>query len=124
MQIRESAEMYLETILVLQQQNGYVRAVDIARKMGFSKPSVSVTVHALEEEHYIAIAEDGNITLERKGREIAERIYERHTVLSFILESIGVSPQTAESDACRIEHVISAETFSRLKEKFYDGCRP
>lgn len=118
MKIQESAEMYLETIHVLQKESGAVRAVDIARKMGFSKPSVSVTVHALEDEGYINIAEDGTITLLPSGLEIALRIYERHTVIGEILESIGVNHDTAYADACKIEHDISPETFNCLKAYF------
>ncbi|MBR1640225.1 MAG: metal-dependent transcriptional regulator [Treponema sp.] len=114
MTIRESAEMYLETILVLSQK-GDVRSIDIAREMNFSRPSVSVTVHNLEKEHYISISENGLIKLEKKGKEIAERIYERHTVLTDILQQIGVPAEIAEQDACKIEHVISAETFECIK---------
>ena len=115
MQIRESAEMYLETILVLSQK-GNVRSIDIAREMNFSRPSVSVTVHNLENEHYIKITENGNITLEEKGREIAERIYERHRVLTAVLTNIGVPEEIAENDACKMEHVISEETFNCIKK--------
>ena len=113
--IRESAEMYLETILVLSKK-GDVRSIDIARAMNFSRPSVSVTVHNLEKEHYIKISENGNITLEKPGKEIAERIYERHTVLTDLLISIGVSEKTASEDACKIEHDISVETFNCIKK--------
>ena len=115
MQIRESAEMYLETILVLSKK-GDVRSIDIARAMDFSRPSVSVTVHNLEKENYIRISESGLITLEDKGREIAERIYERHLALTEIFELIGVPKDIAEQDACKIEHVISAETFECIKK--------
>ena len=115
MQIRESAEMYLETILVLSKK-GNVRSIDIAREMNFSRPSVSVTVHNLEKENYIKIAENGNITLEAKGREIAERIYERHRVLTAVLTNIGVPEDVAENDACKMEHVISEETFNCIKK--------
>lgn len=115
MQIRESAEMYLETILVLSKK-GDVRSIDIARAMNFSRPSVSVTVHNLEKEHYIKINENGTISLEPAGLEIAERIYERHTVLTELLISIGVSEQTASEDACKIEHDISVETFDCIKK--------
>lgn len=117
MKIQESAEMYLETILVLQNQ-GSVRAVDIAKNLGFSRPSVSVAVHALEAEHYISIKPDGTIQLEEKGRQIAEQIYERHTVLSNLLEFIGVDKETADSDACKIEHSISDKSFQCLKDFF------
>ena len=94
MTIRESAEMYLETILVLSKK-GEVRSIDIARAMNFSRPSVSVTVHNLEKEHYIKINENGTITLEAAGLEIAERIYERHTVITDLLISIGVSENSS-----------------------------
>ena len=115
MQIRESAEMYLETILVLSKK-GEVRSIDIARAMNFSRPSVSVTVHNLEKEHYIKINENGTISLEPSGLEIAERIYERHTVLTDLLMAIGVSEKTAADDACKIEHDISVETFDCIKK--------
>lgn len=115
MKIRESAEMYLETILVLSKK-GTVRSIDIARSLNFSRPSVSVTVHNLEKEGYIKIADDSTITLEKSGLEIAERIYERHTVLSELLESIGVSKEIAAEDACKIEHDISPETFECIKK--------
>ena len=119
MQIRESAEMYLETILVLSKK-GNVRSIDIAREMNFSRPSVSVTVHNLENENYIKIADNGNITLEEKGREIAERIYERHRVLTAVLTNIGVPEEIAENDACKMEHVISEETFNCIKKHVED----
>ncbi len=115
MKIRESAEMYLETILVLSKK-GDVRSIDIARAMDFSRPSVSVTVHNLEKEHYIKINENGTISLEPAGREIAERIYERHTVLTDLLIAIGVSEKTAAEDACKIEHDLSVETFECVKK--------
>ena len=115
MKIRESAEMYLETILVLSKQ-GDVRSIDIARAMNFSRPSVSVTVHNLEKEHYIKINENGTIVLQPAGREIAERIYERHTVLTDLLVAIGVSEVVAAEDACKIEHDISIETFDCIKK--------
>lgn len=115
MQIRESAEMYLETILILSKK-GAVRSIDIAKEMNFSRPSVSVTVHNLENEHYIKISDNGNISLEPKGLEIAERIYERHTALTSLLMDIGVSKETAENDACKMEHVISQETFDCIKK--------
>lgn len=115
MQIRESAEMYLETILVLSKK-GSVRSIDIAKEMNFSRPSVSVTVHNLENENYIKIDQNGAITLEPKGLEIAERIYERHTVLSEVLKKIGVSEETAVNDACKMEHIISEETFNCIKK--------
>ena len=121
MQIRESAEMYLETILVLSKK-GSVRSIDIAKEMNFSRPSVSVTVHNLENENYIKIDQNGAITLEPKGLEIAERIYERHTVLTEILKNLGVSEETASNDACKMEHVISEETFDCIK-KYLQSCK-
>lgn len=116
MKIYESAEMYLETIHVLQNRNGVVRAVDIAREMNFSKPSVSVMVHALEKDGYLTLEGDGGIELLPKGTEIAERIYERHNVIGKMLENLGVSHETAYADACKIEHDISDETFECLKK--------
>ena len=115
MVIRESAEMYLETILVLSKE-GDVRSIDIARAMNFSRPSVSVTVHNLEKERYIKINDNGTIVLLPAGREIAERIYERHTVLTDLLVAIGVSEKVAVDDACKIEHDISIETFDCIKK--------
>ncbi len=115
MQIRESAEMYLETILVLSEK-GPVRSIDIAHEMGFSRPSVSVTIHNLANEDYVQIDEDGVITLKEKGLEIAERIYERHKVLSALLMKIGVPKDIALEDACKIEHDISITTFDCIKE--------
>lgn len=115
MQIRESAEMYLETILILSKK-GDVHSIDIARAMNFSRPSVSVTVHNLENEKYISISPEGHITLEPKGLEIAERIYERHTVLSELLIKIGVPEEIADEDACKMEHDISQTTFDCIKK--------
>ena len=114
MQIRESSEMYLKTILLLSKK-GTVRAIDIAREMGFSRASVSVTIHNLENEHFVKISDEGLITLEKKGLDIAERIYERNTIFTRILEELGVPSDIAEADACKIEHVVSVETFNCLK---------
>ena len=114
-QIRESAENYLETILVLQKRHGHVRSIDIANELSFSKPSVSVAMKNLRLNGLIEYDEDGMITLQEAGRAIAERIYERHTLLTQWLEQLGVSPAVAAEDACRMEHVISAETFAALK---------
>lgn len=115
MRIQESAENYLETILMLKKRNGYVRSIDIAEELDFSKPSVSVAMKNLRENGYIGIDENGHITLQEKGLEIAEKIYERHTLLSEWLIALGVTPKTALEDACRIEHVISAESFTAIK---------
>ena len=115
MKITESAEMYLETILVLSKQ-GDVRAIDIGRAMNFSRPTVSVAIHNLEKDGYIKISPEGNITLKASGLKIAETIYERHTVLTEILIQLGVSEKTASEDACKIEHDISQETFDCIKK--------
>lgn len=116
MKSNESAEDYLETILVLGNQRSLVRAVDIAAELGFKKPSVSVAMKNLRENGYVVINKEGHIFLTDAGREIAEMIYERHTLLSTWLISLGVSPETAAEDACRMEHVISKESFSAIKE--------
>ena len=115
MVLQESGEMYLETILILSQKSRFVRAVDIGEEMGFSRPSVSRAVHLLSEGGYINIDQDGGITLTGAGREIAEKIYERHTVLSQWLVSLGVDEKTATDDACKIEHDISDESFAAVK---------
>lgn len=113
--IQESAENYLETILILSQRKGSVRAIDIANELDFAKPSVSIAMKNLRENGYIETSQTGSITLTESGREIAEKIYERHSLLSDYLISIGVDPAVAVADACRIEHVISAESFEALK---------
>lgn len=117
MNIQESAEMYLETIHILSKEMEHVRSIDICHKMGFSKPSVSRAMKNLKAENYIDIDSDGYITLKEKGFRIADKIYERHTVLTDFFIGLGVSGQTAEDDACRIEHVISDETFEKIKKK-------
>lgn len=116
MQIHESAENYLETILVLQRKLGHVRSIDIADELSFSKPSVSVAMKKLRTNGFIEVDKDGYISLLDSGREVAEKIYERHTLLSDWLCALGVSPRTAAEDACRMEHVISDETFAVLKK--------
>lgn len=116
MELKESGEMYLETILVLSKSQENVRSLDIARYMHYSKPSISRAMGILRNAKYIAVDESGYITLTNSGREIAEKIYERHIILSSVLESIGVSSETAAEDACRIEHVISDESFEALKK--------
>ena len=117
MGLRESGEMYLETILILSHERSAVRAIDVGEYMGYSKPSVSRAVHLLAEENYIAIDKDGYITLTDTGREIAEKIYERHTILTNILVGLGVDAETAAADACKIEHVISDKTFAAIKNQ-------
>ena len=115
--IQESGEMYLETILILTQKKGSVRSLDVAEYMGFSKPSVSRAVGLLRAGQYIDVDDGGYITLTDAGREVAERIYERHTVLTELLRRIGVDKTTAAEDACRMEHIISESTFQALKRR-------
>lgn len=121
MELKESGEMYLETILVLSKNQENVRSLDIARYMRYSKPSISRAMGILRNAKYIAVDESGYITLTNSGREIAEKIYERHIILSSVLESIGVSSETAAEDACRIEHVISDESFEALKKSLKES---
>ena len=116
MKIQESAENYLEAILILMQKNGQVRSIDVAHYTGFSKPSISRAVGLLRDNGYVSIDQNGLLGLTEAGLKIAETIYERHTALTDLLTKLGVSPETAAEDACRIEHVISAETFDKLKE--------
>ena len=118
MQIRESAENYLETILILSQRKGKgeVRSIDIVNELEFSKPSVSVAMKNLRENGYIPVDKDGYIRLPDKGLEIAEKMYERHTLLSQWLIKLGVDEKVAVEDACRMEHVISAESFAAIKK--------
>ena len=116
MKIQESAENYLETILILHNRKGYVRSTDIATELGFSKPSVSVAMKNLRTNEYIIMDENGFISLTDKGMAIASSVYEKHTILSRWLVSLGVDPKTAAEDACRMEHVISQESFTKLKE--------
>ena len=115
MTINESSEMYLETILVLSKK-GAVRSIDIAKEMNFSRPSVSIALHNLEKESYIAIEKDQTIKFLPKGAEIAKAIYERHTVLTEFLEQLGVKAYIAAADACKIEHDISPESFKAIKK--------
>ena len=118
MEIHESGEDYLETILMLENRMGYVRSIDIATEMGFSKPTISIAMRRLRENGYIDVDERRDIHLTALGREVAERIYERHVVLTEILKSLGVDKDTASHEACKIEHDISADTFSKIKEHF------
>lgn len=115
MRLQESGEMYLEAILVLFRKNGHVRSIDISEYLGYSKPSVSRAVGLLKNGEYILVEPDGSITLTPAGQEIAEKIYERHTVLSELLVKMGVSIETAAADACRLEHAISDESFEAIK---------
>lgn len=116
MHTNESSENYLETILILSESRPVVRAVDIAAELGFKKPSVSVAMKKLRESGHITVTPEGFIYLTESGKEIAERIYERHRLLSSWLERLGVDPEVAVADACRIEHVISTESFEAIKK--------
>lgn len=115
MKIQQSAENYLETILMLTQKNGSVRSIDIANELGFSKPSVSVAMKNLRENGYIDVMGDGNIILLEPGKEIAEKLYNRHTVLTRCFTLLGISESTAQQDACKIEHILSDESFEAIK---------
>lgn len=116
MQLKESGEMYLETIYVLSQRKGFVRSIDVGEEMGYSKPSVSRAVGILRDGGYITVAHDGGLHLTVAGLEVAQRTYERHTVLSEFFIRLGVDEETATNDACKIEHVISSSTFAALKK--------
>ena len=118
MQIHESAEDYLETILILEERNAQVRSIDIVNERGFSKPSISIAMKKLRENGYIEMDTGGYITLRPSGRAIAERIYSRHKLLRKVLMAIGVSAEAAADQACRIEHVIDDETFNKLNEYY------
>jgi Mn-dependent DtxR family transcriptional regulator len=118
MHLQESAEMYLETIYVLSQKSKHVRSIDVAEYMGYSKPSVSRAVGLLKSGGYVTMAEDGCLSLTEEGKNAANKIFERHTVLSSFLAKIGVSGEIAATDACKIEHVISDETLMAIKKYF------
>ena len=121
--MQESGEMYLETILILSNKKDNVRSVDICESMGYSKPSVSRAVSLLRQGEYIVVDKDGYITLTDAGREIAERMYERHTTLTGILMELGVDEETASEDACKIEHDISEKSFNAIKEHVRHAAR-
>lgn len=124
MKVQESSENYLETILILKKRMGSVRSVDIAAELQFSKPSVSVAMKNLREKGYITVEEGGQISLTEKGQGLAEGVYERHSLFTDLLVALGVNKKTAAEDACRIEHVISEESFQAIKQhvrkKLYD----
>ena len=122
MKIQESAENYLETILMLSQTKPHVRSIDIANELEFSKPSVSVAMKNLRQNGYIKVDDSGYITLTESGRAIAETMYERHTMLSSWLVYLGVDEKTAVEDACRMEHVLSASSFEAIK-RHITACR-
>ena len=116
MRLHESAEMYLETIYLLIKQHGSVRSIDVAEHMGYSKPSISRAVGLLKNGGYLTVEPDGFLILTEEGRTVAEKVFERHTVLSGLLIRLGVSEATATEDACKIEHVISDEAFLAIKK--------
>lgn len=116
MKIKESAENYLEAILMIKKEKGSVRSIDIANHLNFTKPSVSVAMKSFREEGYIVVDEDGNITLTEKGLKIAERMYERHEIIAMALMALGVSEEVAYEDSCKVEHDISEQTFEKIKE--------
>ena len=118
MVLQESGEMYLETIYVLSQKSNYVRAIDVGEELNFSRPSVSRAVHVLEEGGFLTIGNGGALRLTKLGREYAEKIYERHTILTECFVALGVDREIAVNDACRIEHIISDECFAALKQHF------
>ena len=120
MQLKESGEMYLETIYVLSKKNPFVRAIDVGEYMGYSKPSVSRAMGLLKEGGYVTSDKDGHLKLTDLGAEVAEKTYDRHTTLSAYFESLGVSKDVATADACKIEHVISDETFEAIKNHSKD----
>jgi len=115
LQVHESTENYLETILVLSKKQPQVRSIDIVNEMGFSKPSVSVAMKNLRQQEYITMDENGHIKLTKAGKKLAESVYERHTLITNFLVKIGVNADIAAEDACRVEHVLSSETFEALK---------
>lgn len=116
MKIQESGENYLETILILNQKNGYVRSIDVANELGFTKASVSRAMSILKEAGYLVMEQNGNLVLTDAGRLRASSVYERHTVIAdFLQMTLGVDRSIAQQDSCRIEHIISEESFSRIK---------
>lgn len=124
MRMNESAENYLETILVLQKRNGNVRSIDIAHELSFSKPSVSVAMKNFREKGYITINDSGNISLTDEGLKIAEYVYERHQVIATALMALGVDKETAFEDSCKIEHDISDKSFKKIKEYLDKNSSP
>lgn len=116
MVLHQSAEDYLETILVLQEQSGQVRSIDIVNRLGYSKPSVSIAMKKLRESGYISMSPDGLITLNESGLEIARQVYSRHKVITKLFVLMGVSEEVAAEDACRVEHDLSPETVERIRD--------
>lgn len=120
MALHESGQMYLEAIYVLLQNNENIRSIDIGTYLGYTKPSVSRAIGILKKENYIEVDSVGYITMTDKGKEFAEQLYERHTVLSNMLIALGVDKNVATEDACRIEHVISDKSFEAIKKHYYN----
>jgi Mn-dependent DtxR family transcriptional regulator len=120
MALHESGQMYLEAIYVLSQKSTKIRAIDVGAYLGYTKPSVSRAIGILKKGEYIAVDADGYITLSPAGKQLAEQLYERHTVLSNMLMILGVDEKTATEDACRIEHVISEQSFDAVKKHYLD----
>lgn len=120
MPLRESGQMYLEAIYVLSQKNENIRAIDVGAYLGYSKPSVSRAVGILKRHDYIVVDDDGFIVMTQKGKDSAEKLYERHTVLTKMLMALGVDEKTATEDACRMEHVISDQSFDAIKKHYND----
>lgn len=118
MPLRESGQMYLEAIYVLSQKNENIRAIDVGAYLGYSKPSVSRAVGILKRHNYIVVDDDGFIVMTQKGKDSAEKLYERHTVLTKMLMSLGIDEKTATEDACRMEHVISDQSFEAIKKHY------
>lgn len=118
MKIKESAENYLEAILMLRKKKGFVRSIDVANHLGFSKPSVSVAMKSFREDGYVDVDGDGNLSLTEKGMEIATKMAERHEIIAKALMALGVSEEVAYEDSCKIEHDISNESFEKIKEYF------
>ena len=119
MQLQESGEMYLETILILSKKKPYVRSVDVGEYMGFSKPSVSRAIGLLRNGGFVEVGDGGGLLLTEEGREVAEKIYERHRYLTKMLMEMGVDEETASEDACRMEHVVSDKSFAAIKQYFH-----
>lgn len=123
MALHESGQMYLEAIYVLLQRSEKIRAIDVGAYLGYTKPSVSRAVGILKRGGYIAVDAEGYITMTALGKQFAEQVYERHTVLTHMLVTLGVDEQTAAEDACRIEHVISEESFAAVRRHYQNKAR-
>lgn len=121
MSIQESGEMYIETIYVLTRTSDKVRSIDVCDRMGYSKPSVSRAIGILKSDGYITVDGSGYITLTKEGEQIAEKIYERHTIITQFLVKLGVSPEAAANDACKMEHTLSEESFAAIKRSLSEG---